>query len=114
MPTETKASDVGPCDCAPGATHAKRNCPFKAGGYPGPQSAPATGGGNMAGFSFLDTAEDLVWLHEVHGVDVTGVVAAEVHGNEDCPRRVCTYARNDYREPPVVWERDDTGTLRRR
>lgn len=68
----------------------------------------------MSAFSFLDTVEDLAWLHEVHGVDITGIVAAEVHGNEDCPERVLTYTRNDYRETPTVWERDANSTLCRR
>lgn len=61
--------------------------------------------------SFLDTKDDLAWLHEVHGVDVTGIVAAEIVGNEDCPERVLTYARDDYREKPTIWARDTHGTL---
>lgn len=66
----------------------------------------------MANFSFIDTQEDLNWLRDVHGVDITGIVAAEIHGNEDCPERVCTYKRNDYQERPTTWLRDENGNLK--
>lgn len=65
----------------------------------------------MANFSFIDTTEDLEWLHDVHGIDVSEAVAAEIHGNEDCPERVCVYRYNDYREQPAVWERNNDGRL---
>ena len=65
----------------------------------------------MALFAFLDQAEDLQWLHDVHGVDVEGVVAAEIYGNEDSPRYVRTYDRDDYRCTPMTWALDAAGRL---
>ncbi len=61
---------------------------------------------------FLESAEDLEWLHEVHGVSVQGYACAILHGNEDSPERVEVFARNHYRCKPTIWEADDEEVLR--
>jgi nucleoside-diphosphate-sugar epimerase len=57
----------------------------------------------------LESEEDLKWLHDVHGVDVTGVKIAILYGNEDWPDKVETYAENDYRATPTVWVTPEGG-----
>lgn len=61
--------------------------------------------------TYLDSAEDLQWLQEVHGVETEGYVVAILYGNEDCPNRVELYLRDDYRCLPVVWLSNDDNKL---
>ena len=65
----------------------------------------------MLNVTFLESPEDIAWLHVVHGIDIENVAVAELYGSEDCPMRVLTYTRNDWREKPVTWLRDEHGTL---
>lgn len=60
---------------------------------------------------FLERGEDLEWLAQVHKVPVDGVMAATLEGNEDCPSRVTTYARNNINCPGKVYVRDAEGNL---
>lgn len=63
--------------------------------------------------TLLNTADDLAWLSEVHGVTTDGAACAILHGTEDCPHRVHVYAVDHCDCPPVVWvATDDAGVLR--
>ena len=53
--------------------------------------------------TYLDSREDLDWLHEVHGVDTADVVCAILYGNEDAPDLVETFTENDYRARAAQW-----------
>jgi hypothetical protein len=61
--------------------------------------------------TFLETAEDMLWLADTHKVGVSGYVVAILYGTEDCPHRVELFAVNDYRCEPTVYVADDSGTL---
>jgi hypothetical protein len=62
--------------------------------------------------TFLETAEDLAWLTEVHSVTTGGLACAILHGNEDSPSKVETFARNHMDCVPSVWIQDrESGKL---
>jgi hypothetical protein len=60
--------------------------------------------------SVLNTAEELAWLAEVHGV-TSPCVAALLYGNEDAPWRVETYERDSVECAPAVWIQNEAGDL---
>lgn len=62
---------------------------------------------------FLETKDDLNWLRDVHGVEISGCECAILYGNEDAPRKVETYTNNHGDCKPVTWIADETGTLKR-
>lgn len=61
--------------------------------------------------SIINTPEDLQWLADVHGVDVSDVVVAIISGNEDDPDKVETYTQDDVRQRPITWLRNSDGQL---
>jgi hypothetical protein len=62
--------------------------------------------GNGGGCTVLDTAEDLQWLKEVHGIDFVtkGYILVTVSGNEDRPDFVQCYRTNHYLAVPDIYE----------
>lgn len=60
--------------------------------------------------TFIETAQDMAWLVEVHGAP-SGYAVAVLHGNEDAPDKVELYARNHYECVPTVMVPDADGTL---
>ena len=60
---------------------------------------------------FIESAEDMEWLAEVHSPIAREYKYAIVHGNEDCPEKVFLYARNHYRCKPTVLVADENGDL---
>ena len=60
---------------------------------------------------FLNSAEDLTWLNEVHNVSTAGYVCAVLHGNEDAPDKVEVFARNHRNCNPIVYIADENGDL---
>lgn len=59
----------------------------------------------------LSEAEDILWIQDVHRIPVSGVTAAVVFGNEDCPDKVHLY-RGDP-DNVEVWERQEDMSYRR-
>ena len=53
--------------------------------------------------TLLDTAEDLEWLHSIHGIPITRVRVAILYGNKDCPHKVETYTRNSVNCKPITY-----------
>lgn len=61
---------------------------------------------------FLETAEDMAWLAEVHHTGAAAYACAILHGNEDAPERIELYARNHVACKPTVLQADANGDLR--
>lgn len=52
--------------------------------------------------TFFDQPDDLVWLHDAHGVDIAGVACAILYGDEDAPDKIETFTVNDRRSIPTT------------
>lgn len=61
--------------------------------------------------TFLNSTEDLTWLHEVHNISTDGYVCAILYGNEDAPDKVELFTRDHYK--PTVYVADDDGNLKK-
>lgn len=62
--------------------------------------------------TLIKTAEDKQWLLNTHLRNVPDVPAFEVAvlvGNDDYPRRIVLYPRDDFRAVPVTFAPDDDG-----
>lgn len=58
--------------------------------------------------SFLETADDMKWLKEVHGIDAK---FAMLYGNEDAPTKVEVFTENHIDMMESIWLPDESGKL---
>lgn len=62
--------------------------------------------------TFLESAEDLAWVSDVHKVPTTGIACVILYGNEDCPERIDAYTVNHIDCVPLTYRANDDGELR--
>ena len=61
--------------------------------------------------TILESADDLQWLFEVHGIDARNCKIVYLYGNEDAPDRVLAYLVNDYLCEPIEYIQNEAGEL---
>lgn len=67
---------------------------------------------NAQSWSVLDTPEDLAWLAETHGCDISNTALAILSGNEDSPYRVELYQQNNIDSPVRIYvSSEDSGEI---
>jgi hypothetical protein len=61
---------------------------------------------------FIDSADDMKWLAEVHTPLAAAHVCAIIQGNEDMPDKIMLYKRNHVDCKPTVLELQDDYTYK--
>lgn len=62
--------------------------------------------------TLLTERDDLEWARDVHGINIDGIAAIVIEGNEDAPSRLTLYTADHVDAIRYVIEPGDDGNLR--